>query len=94
MHMAVPVIVSDQVNSWPHVETAGAGMVLKVASIPSLLPQAITEMLRDREGLGLAGRRGQNYARKHLTWAAASAMLMECYEEVIWKFAVPRPGNG
>ena len=83
MHMAVPVIVSDQVNSWPHVEHAGAGMILQEELISAFLPHAIAQMLRDRESWRLASRRGQAYARQHLTWLAAGTKLIECYEEAL-----------
>ena len=33
--------------------------------------------------LRLMGKRGQEYARKNLTWAGAASRLLKCYDEVL-----------
>jgi glycosyltransferase involved in cell wall biosynthesis len=83
MQMAVPVIVSNKVNTWPYVESAGAGIVIHEERIESDLEDAIVLLLRNCESSRLMGKRGQEYARKNLTWAVAATKLLKCYEEVL-----------
>jgi glycosyltransferase involved in cell wall biosynthesis len=87
MHMGVPVIVSNKVNTWPYVKDAGAGVVIDEARIKDGLEKNILSLLRDRETLSRMGKCGQEYARRNLTWAGAAVRLVKCYEDVL---ACPR----
>lgn len=89
MHMGVPVIISNKVNTWPYMKDAGAGVVLDEERIKSGLGDS---MLRDSGTLRLMGMRGQEYARINLTWAGATTRLVECYDEVL-TCARPRGPN-
>jgi glycosyltransferase involved in cell wall biosynthesis len=83
MRMGVPVVISNRVNTWPYVKAAGAGIVLDEEKIERELMDAILTLLRDRETLGLMGKRGQEYAQVNLTWAQASSKLLKCYDKVL-----------
>ena len=83
MHMGVPVIVGNRVNTWPYVRDAGAGLVLEEEGIAAALARAIASLLADRAGAAAMGRRGRNYARENLTWSAAAKRLIRCYQEVL-----------
>ena len=83
MQMGVPVVISNKVNSWPYVKAAGSGVILNGQGIESDLEDSILSLLKDCGTLRLMGKRGQEYARKNLTWAAAASKLLKCYDEVL-----------
>jgi glycosyltransferase involved in cell wall biosynthesis len=83
MQMAVPVIISDKVNTWPYVKEARAGLVLNERDINSLLPHAIKELLKDDSTRSEMGVRGSHYARERLTWHASALTLLACYTRVL-----------
>jgi glycosyltransferase involved in cell wall biosynthesis len=83
MQMGVPVVISNKVNSWPYVKAAGSGVILNEQGIESDLEDSILSLLKDCGTLRLMGKRGQEYARKNLTWAGAANKLLECYNEVL-----------
>jgi glycosyltransferase involved in cell wall biosynthesis len=83
MQMAVPVIISDKVNTWPYVKEARAGLVLDERDINSLLPHAIEELLKDDTARSEMGVRGSHYARERLTWHASAQKLLACYNQVL-----------
>ena len=83
MQMGVPVILSNKVNTWPYVKEAGAGIVVDEERILSGLEDGICSLMRDRGSRRLMGKRGQDYARKNLTWSEAAKCLLKCYDEVL-----------
>jgi glycosyltransferase involved in cell wall biosynthesis len=83
MHMGLPVVISNKVNSWPYVEAAGAGVVLDEERIERELEVEILGLLKDVGALKQMGRRGQEYAQVNLTWAAATNKMLNCYDEVL-----------
>ena len=83
MQMALPVIISDKVNTWPYVKEARAGLVLDECDIDALLPQAIEELLKDDTTRSEMGVRGSHYARERLTWHASAQKLLACYNQVL-----------
>jgi len=83
MHMGVPVIISDKVNTWPYVRDADAGVVLGEHEIEQSMQHNILSLLQQPTALRQMGQRGQDYARKNLTWAGAGAKLLSCYDEVV-----------
>ena len=83
MQMAVPVIISDKVNTWPYVKEARAGLVLGERDIKSLLPHAIVELLKDDTTRSEMGARGSRYARERLTWQASARELLNCYDQIL-----------
>ena len=62
MHAAVPVVVSDRVNTWPYVKEAGAGIVLEEQTISTALAPAVAALLSDENDHKDMGRRGRDYA--------------------------------
>lgn len=90
MHMSVPVIISDRVNTWPYVKESGAGLVLSEKQILADLASGIATLLKDPERGRQMGRNGQAFARQHLTWAKAASRLARCYDEVIADVRFPR----
>jgi len=87
MQIGLPVIISDRVNSWPHVKEAGAGLVLDDHEIGTNLENSLLSLLRNPCMASQMGRRGREYARKNLTWTRATACLLSCYEEVLTEWS-------
>jgi glycosyltransferase involved in cell wall biosynthesis len=83
MQMGIPVVISNKVNTWPYVEEAGAGLILDDDAIEDQLEKALLSLLSDGASVQLMSRRGQEYARKNLTWPRAATRLLKCYEEVL-----------
>jgi glycosyltransferase involved in cell wall biosynthesis len=83
MQMGVPVIITENVNTWPYVKEAGAGLVLDERDINALLPQAIEALLKDDATRLRMGVQGSRYARERLTWHASAQKLLACYDQVL-----------
>ena len=83
MHMAIPVIISDRVNTWPYVKESGAGLVLDEIGIERQLQEALMSLLAAPKKIERMGRAGNEYARKNLTWRQATSSLLRCYEDVL-----------
>jgi glycosyltransferase involved in cell wall biosynthesis len=83
MQMAVPVIITDKVNTWPYVKEAKAGFVLDERNINGLLLNAIEMLLKDHEGRLRMGMEGSRYARERLTWQTSTRELISCYTKVL-----------
>ena len=89
MHAALPVVVSDRVNTWPYVKEAGAGIVLEEQSIRAALAPAVAALLNDENDLMDMGRRGRDYAGRHLTWRHAADAMLACYRDVLSEVTAP-----
>jgi glycosyltransferase involved in cell wall biosynthesis len=83
MHMAVPVVIGSKVNSWPHVQAAGAGIVVDEEDMKVGLTSSLISLLRDRDMAKKMGVRGQSYARQYLTWQKFVESVLQCYAEII-----------
>lgn len=83
MQIGVPVLISDKVNSWPHVMAADAGIILEENRMHAVLQESILHLLRNPRIGETMGARGEEFARAEWTWTASGARLLECYEEVI-----------
>src|SRR5262245_3136113 len=83
MQMGVPVMISNKVNTWPYVKEVGAGLVLDEEQMKCGLEDTVSSLLQDSRTLRLMGKRGQEYARKNLTWAKAANSVLKCYDEVL-----------
>jgi glycosyltransferase involved in cell wall biosynthesis len=83
MHMGIPVIISNRVNTWPYVKDSGAGLVLDETEIETQLKEALLSWLSAPKKIGLMGKAGLHYARTNLTWRRAASCLVECYENVL-----------
>jgi len=87
MHMGLPVVISDRVNTWPYVEDADAGLVLEEREIDDLGNRVIP-LLRDDSRLASMGARGRDYARRNLTWSGAAIRLLDCYNEILGRVCI------
>ena len=83
MHMAVPVIVSDKVNSWPLVVAADAGFVLPEESMVAGLVERITQMLNAPDLVHALGERGRAFAEANLTWPRVARDMVALYRQVL-----------
>jgi glycosyltransferase involved in cell wall biosynthesis len=83
MHMGVPVIISNRVNTWPIVTTVRAGIILDDEDIGRELEANILLLLKCSELRRRMSKRGQEHARRHLTWSQATRKLLECYDHVL-----------
>jgi glycosyltransferase involved in cell wall biosynthesis len=94
MQMGVPVIITKNVNTWPYVKEAGAGLVLDERDINALLPQAIEALLKDDAARLRMGVQGSRYAREQLTWHASAQKLFACYNQVLSSANTDSDWNG
>ena len=84
MHMAVPVIVSNKVNSWPFVKTANAGFVVEEEEMERFA-QRLDELCTLPQGTDL-GNHGQEFAREHFTWQRVARDMVSIYRETLLEF--------
>jgi glycosyltransferase involved in cell wall biosynthesis len=83
MHMKIPVVISDKVNTWPYVNEAKAGLVLTERGIANELAGAVSMLLANEQSRKSMGERGREYALQNFTWAKAAEVAAECYREVL-----------
>ncbi len=83
MHMGVPVIISDRVNTWPLVTVANAGFVVEEDQIELGFARRIDEILSDRDKAHQFGRSGQDFARKHFTWQRVARDMVSLYQTML-----------
>jgi len=79
MHMAVPVIISNKVNSWPFVTTANAGFVVEEDQIELSLARRLDELLSAPDEARCLGKHGQDVAREHFTWQRVARDMISLY---------------
>jgi glycosyltransferase involved in cell wall biosynthesis len=85
MHAAVPVVITDRVNSWPYVEEAGAGVVIEEDKIEPGLARCLNELLSSPDKARCMGGCGQAFARKHFTWQRVAQDMMSLYDRLLSK---------
>jgi glycosyltransferase involved in cell wall biosynthesis len=83
MHMAVPVIISNKVNSWPFVQTANAGFVVEEEQIECGLAHRLDELLSVPDKARCLGKQGQDFARKHFTWPRVARDMTSLYCQML-----------
>jgi glycosyltransferase involved in cell wall biosynthesis len=83
MHMAVPVIISNKVDSWPFVHKANAGFVVKEERIEVELAQRIDEVLCAPDMARRLGECGQDFAREQFTWQRVARDMVSLYQRMI-----------
>ena len=83
MHMAVPVVITNKVDSWLLVAEAKAGVILDDASIESNLGQCLNMLLDACADTHSMGQRGQSFAKKHLTWPRVARDMVAMYHRVL-----------
>jgi glycosyltransferase involved in cell wall biosynthesis len=89
MASGVPVVISDQVNIWPEVAKAGAGLV--VPCDVSATTRALLSLIEDQvRGLEM-GRRGKQWAAEHLPWSVVGNQMAQAYEDIVRSHADSYP---
>jgi glycosyltransferase involved in cell wall biosynthesis len=88
MQMGLPVIISDRVNTWRYVKEQRAGLVLLDHEIEAQLANSLIMLLQNPSLAKNMGKRGQEFARAHLTWTRAAACLLSCYKEALEDWSV------
>ena len=83
MHMGLPIILTDKVNSWPYVKMAEAGFVLGEDHIVRDLEKSIDWLLNHSEEAKAMGERGRNLACRELVWEKSANLMVDCYREVL-----------
>lgn len=83
MQSGIPLVVSRNVNSWPYVSNAGAGLVVGDELSISSLRQSVFLLLRDSSLRDAMGRRGESFGRTRLTWERSARHLLACYRECL-----------
>lgn len=81
MASSVPVVISDQVNIWPDVSRAGAGLI--VPCDVEATAQALRIILDDPERGKQMGRNGRRWVAEHLPWKVVAAQMARAYEEIV-----------
>jgi glycosyltransferase involved in cell wall biosynthesis len=81
MASGVPVLISDQVNIWPEVARADAGLV--VPCDVDATAQALRHLLDDPPRARQMGRNGRAWVAEHLPWSVVGAQMIRVYEEIL-----------
>jgi glycosyltransferase involved in cell wall biosynthesis len=78
MACGCPVVISDQVNIWPVVGEAGAGVVVPLDI--DEISDAVLRVLRDRQAAARMGAAGRAAAEKQFSWVTIVDQLDRVYE--------------
>jgi glycosyltransferase involved in cell wall biosynthesis len=80
MASRVPVLISDQVNIWPEVKQADAGIVVRcdVEATADALRTMLADPVRGRE----MGANGRRWTSEHLPWSVVAAQMARAYEDI------------
>jgi glycosyltransferase involved in cell wall biosynthesis len=81
MASSVPVVISDQVNIWPEVAKAGAGLV--VPCDVEATAKALLSILDDPQRGKQMGSNGHRWVAEHLPWKIVAAQMAFAYEEIV-----------
>jgi glycosyltransferase involved in cell wall biosynthesis len=81
MASSVPVVISDQVNIWPEVAKADAGLV--VPCDVNATAQALRKVLEDPAKGREMGSNGRRWAAEHLPWGVVAAQMAHAYEDMV-----------
>jgi glycosyltransferase involved in cell wall biosynthesis len=81
MASGVPVVISDQVNIWPEVKRASAGLVVPCDA--EATAQALRYILDDPEKGRQMGSNGRQWVAEHLPWRVVAAEMANAYGEIV-----------
>ncbi len=81
MASRVPVVISDQVNIWPDVLKAGAGLVVPCDA--KATAQALCTVLDDPARGRQMGIKGRSWVAEHLPWKVVASQMARAYEETV-----------
>ena len=92
MATGVPVVISDQVNIWPEVSQADAGLV--VPCDPQATAEALRTLLDDPTRAQQMGRNGRKWVAEHLSWNVVGTQMIRVYEEIVRDHRAGRSPQG
>ncbi len=81
MASGVPVVISDQVNIWPEVAKANAGLVVPCDA--NATANALRSVLEDPAWGRQMGINGRRWVAEHLPWSVVAAQMAHAYEEIV-----------
>jgi glycosyltransferase involved in cell wall biosynthesis len=81
MASGVPVVISDQVNIWPEVAQAEAGLVVPCDA--GATAQAMRQLLDDPSRSRRMGSNGRAWVAEHLPWNVVGEHMIRVYEEIV-----------
>lgn len=76
-----PVVISDQVNIWPLIRQAGAGIVVPL--VVEQISEALLMSLHDREAAERMGRSGRALAKEQFSWESIGDQFDRVYEALV-----------
>jgi glycosyltransferase involved in cell wall biosynthesis len=77
MACGVPVLVSDQVEIWPEIERAGAGVVFPLQV--DALAESLRKVLSNAQASAAMGVAGNRLVRQRFTWPRIANMTLNLY---------------
>jgi len=81
MASGLPVVISDQVNIWPEVLKADAGLVVPCDA--DATAQALRAVVNDPIRRRQMGRNGRRWVMENLPWETVGAQMVRAYEETV-----------
>lgn len=81
MSAGLPVVISNKVNIWSDIETAGAGLVVNIDAVE--LAAAMERLLDDPRLAAEMGARGERLVREQFSWRVAGDRLLKMYQDVL-----------
>jgi glycosyltransferase involved in cell wall biosynthesis len=81
MACGLPVVISDKVNIWREVQSAGAGLV--VVCDAESCAGALLEILNNDERARTMGEKGQELVAERYAWPSVAEMLEAIYREIV-----------
>ena len=89
MASGTPVVISDQVNVWPEVKNANAGII--VPCDDAATAQALQRLLDDPARAEIMGQSGRRWVMDHLAWDLVATKMIQAYEETIRAYRAHNP---
>jgi glycosyltransferase involved in cell wall biosynthesis len=81
MASGLPVVISDQVNIWPEVLKADAGLVVPCDA--DATAQALRNLLDNRTRARQMGTNGRRWVEENLPWDIVGAEMVHVYEDLV-----------
>jgi glycosyltransferase involved in cell wall biosynthesis len=85
MASGLPVVISDQVNIWPEVLKADAGLVVRCDA--DATAQALRNLLDNRTRARQMGTNGRRWVEENLPWDVVGAQMVHVYEDLVKRTA-------
>lgn len=83
MQMGLPVVVTERVNIWRDIESAGAGVVVEHGQLRAALATAIVDLLASPARAREMGLRAKQFAQEHYTWGTTAKRTYSLYDRLL-----------